>query len=86
MINNSLKRLGYMLQAKTISSVELTQSFLARISQYNPSINAYISLDESKTLAQAKAADARIAAGNAGYTNRAERHFLCKRLAYDLWL
>src|SRR5450830_1286817 len=69
MINNSLtnfslKRLGDMLQAKTISSVELTQSFLARISQYNPSINAYISLDESKTLAQAKAADARIAAGN----------------------
>ena len=65
MINNSLKQLGDMLQAKTISSVELTQSFLARISQYNPSINAYISLDESKTLAQAKAADARIAAGNA---------------------
>src|SRR5450830_357983 len=64
MINNSLKQLGNMLQAKTISSVELTQSFLARISQYNPSINAYISLDESKTLAQAKAADARIAAGN----------------------
>lgn len=64
MINNSLKQLGDMLQAKTISSVELTQSFLARISQYNPSINAYISLDESKTLAQAKAADARIAAGN----------------------
>lgn len=64
MINNSLKQLGDMLQAKKISSVELTQSFLARISQYNPSINAYISLDESKTLAQAKAADARIAAGN----------------------
>jgi aspartyl-tRNA(Asn)/glutamyl-tRNA(Gln) amidotransferase subunit A len=64
MINSSLKQLGNMLQAKTISSLELTQSFLARISQYNPSINAYVTLDESKTLAQAKAADARIAAGN----------------------
>ncbi len=64
MINSSLKQLGDMLQAKKISSVELTQSFLDRIKQYNPSINAYISLDEGKTLAQAKAADARIAAEN----------------------
>jgi aspartyl-tRNA(Asn)/glutamyl-tRNA(Gln) amidotransferase subunit A len=64
MINSSLKQLGDMLQAKKISSVELTQAFMARISQYNPSINAYISLDEAKTLAQAKAADAQIAAGN----------------------
>src|SRR5690349_19511143 len=65
MINSSLKQLGEMLQAKKISSVELTQSFLTRIQQYNPSINAYIALDEAKTLAQAKAADALIAAGNA---------------------
>ncbi len=64
MINSSLKQLGEMLQAKKISSVELTQTFLDRIQQYNPIINAYISLDKSKTLAQAKAADARIAAGN----------------------
>ncbi len=64
MINNSLKQLGDMLQAKKISSVELTQAFMARISQYNPSINAYISLDEAKTFTQAKAADAQIAAGN----------------------
>ena len=65
MINSSLKQLGDMLQAKKISSVELTQSFLDRIHQYNPNINAYIALDESKTLSQAKMADARIAAGNA---------------------
>lgn len=64
MINSSLKQLGAMLQAKKISSVELTQSFLNRIAQYNPDINAYIALDEAKTLAQAKAADARIAAGD----------------------
>lgn len=65
MINSSLKQLASMLQAKKISSVELTQSFLTRITEYNPSINAYIALDEPKTLAQAKAADARIAAGSA---------------------
>ena len=64
MINSSLKQLGEMLQAKKISSVELTQSFLSRIQQYNPSINAYITLDEAKTLAQAKAADIRIASGD----------------------
>ena len=65
MINNSLKQLSQMLAQKTISSVEMTQTFLSRIHQYNPSINAYIALDDVKTLAQARAADARIAAGNA---------------------
>lgn len=61
MINSSLKQLGEMLQAKKISSAELTQTFLNRIAEYNPSINAYIALDTDKTLAQAKAADALIA-------------------------
>lgn len=64
-INLSLSQLSQMLAKKTISSVEMTQTFLNRIHQYNPSINAYITLDDTKTLAQAKAADARIAAGNA---------------------
>ena len=64
MINSSLKQLGAMLQSKQISSVEMTQTFLNRIQTFNPEINAYIALDEAKTLAQAKAADARIAAGN----------------------
>ena len=64
-INLSLSQLSQLLAKKTISSVELTQTFLNRIHQYNPNINAYIALDDAKTLAQAKAADARIAAGNA---------------------
>jgi aspartyl-tRNA(Asn)/glutamyl-tRNA(Gln) amidotransferase subunit A len=64
MINRSLKQLGELLQAKKISSVELTQFFLNRIAQYNPSINAYIALDEAKSLVQAKAADVRLAAGS----------------------
>lgn len=65
MINSSLKQLSQMLAKKTISSVEMTQTFLNRIHTFNPSINAYIALDDAKTLAQAQAADARIAAGNA---------------------
>jgi aspartyl-tRNA(Asn)/glutamyl-tRNA(Gln) amidotransferase subunit A len=65
MINNSLKKLSQLLAKKELSSVELTQLFLDRIHQYNPEINAYITLDEDKTLAQAKAADARLAAGTA---------------------
>jgi len=65
MINQSLKNLSQLLASKAMSSVEMTQTFLDRIHQYNPSINAYITVDEEKSLAQAKAADASIAAGTA---------------------
>lgn len=65
MINSSLKTLSQMLAKKEVSSVELTQAFLNRINTFNPEINAYIALDQDRTLAQAKAADVRIAAGNA---------------------
>jgi len=65
MINHSLKQYSQMLAQKAISSVELTQIFLNRIAQLNPTINAYISLDGAKTLAQAKSADAIIANGEA---------------------
>ncbi|HQN64760.1 MAG TPA: Asp-tRNA(Asn)/Glu-tRNA(Gln) amidotransferase subunit GatA [Methylophilus sp.] len=64
-INSSLKELGQMLASKQISSVELTQEYLNRIDTLNPEINAYITLDIEKTLAQAKAADVRIAQGRA---------------------
>jgi aspartyl-tRNA(Asn)/glutamyl-tRNA(Gln) amidotransferase subunit A len=65
MINFSLKQLGDLLKTKQVSSVELTQTFLLRIQQYNPTINAYISVDEEKSIAQAKAADAMIAKNQA---------------------
>ena len=65
MINQSLKSLSQMLAKKEVSSVEMTQTFLARIKQYNPAINAYITVDEDKSIQQAKAADAMIAAGTA---------------------
>jgi len=66
MINTSLKELSAQLASKKISSVELTQTFLKRIRELNPRLNAFITIDENKSLAQAKAADALIASGKAG--------------------
>jgi len=63
MLNSTLKELSDLLAAKKISSVELTQYFLNRINRFNPSLNAFITIDEEKSFAQAKAADARIASG-----------------------
>src|SRR5574340_1113686 len=66
MINFSLKELSALLAGRKISSVELTREFLARIDKLNPVYNAFITVDEEKSLAQAKCADARIAAGQQG--------------------
>jgi aspartyl-tRNA(Asn)/glutamyl-tRNA(Gln) amidotransferase subunit A len=63
MINSSLKQLSGQLAAKKISSVELTQLYLNRINALNPDLNAYVTLDAELTLAQARAADALLAAG-----------------------
>jgi aspartyl-tRNA(Asn)/glutamyl-tRNA(Gln) amidotransferase subunit A len=65
MFESSLKQMGDALRARKISSVELTQSYLDRMARLNPQLNAYISIDAEKSLAQAKAADARLAAGSA---------------------
>ena len=66
MMMQGITALASALSSKKISSVELTQLFLARIERDNPRINAFISVRPEVSLAQAKAADARIAAGNAG--------------------
>ncbi len=65
MINASLKQLSAQLAAKKISCVELTQLYLARIAALNPELNAYITVNGEMSLAQARSADERIAAGNA---------------------
>ena len=65
MIGKTLKELGKALTEKQISSVELTRLHLDRIARLNPEINAFITVDAERSLAQARAADARIAAGNA---------------------
>ena len=65
MINASIKQLSAALAAKTISSVELTLLYLDRIAILNPKLNTYITLNPETSLEQARAADARLAAGNA---------------------
>jgi aspartyl-tRNA(Asn)/glutamyl-tRNA(Gln) amidotransferase subunit A len=65
MLNSSLAQLGASLRAKQISSVELTQLYLDRIARLNPQLNAFITANPEMSLAQARAADARIAAGKA---------------------
>ncbi|MCP5267454.1 MAG: Asp-tRNA(Asn)/Glu-tRNA(Gln) amidotransferase subunit GatA [Zoogloeaceae bacterium] len=65
MIGQTLKALGAALAGKEISSVELTQLHLDRIARLNPELNAFITVDAEKSLKQARAADARIAAGTA---------------------
>jgi aspartyl-tRNA(Asn)/glutamyl-tRNA(Gln) amidotransferase subunit A len=66
MINSSLKQLSAQLAAKKISSRELTQAFLDRIALHNAALNAFITVDAEKSLAQADAADKRISQGQAG--------------------
>jgi aspartyl-tRNA(Asn)/glutamyl-tRNA(Gln) amidotransferase subunit A len=64
-LNASLKELAAALARKKISSVELTQLFLNRIEKLNSALNAFITVDAQKTLAQAHTADERIAKGGA---------------------
>ncbi|OIO77292.1 MAG: aspartyl/glutamyl-tRNA amidotransferase subunit A [Gallionellaceae bacterium CG1_02_56_997] len=65
MLNQSLMQQGAALRAKTISSVELTQTYLDRIATHNPVYNAYLTVDAKASLAQAAAADALLANGQA---------------------
>ena len=63
MLNSSLRQLSDALASRRISSVELTQFFLRRAAALNPTLNAFITLDAEASLAQARQADQRRAAG-----------------------
>jgi aspartyl-tRNA(Asn)/glutamyl-tRNA(Gln) amidotransferase subunit A len=65
MFNYTLKQLSGLLARKKLSSVELTRSCLDRIARLDPGLNAFVTIDADKSLAQARAADAQIAAGKA---------------------
>ncbi|MDP1672795.1 MAG: Asp-tRNA(Asn)/Glu-tRNA(Gln) amidotransferase subunit GatA [Burkholderiales bacterium] len=66
MSNATLKDLSIRLAAGDCSSVELTQEFLNKISILGNDLGCFITVDAERSLTQAKAADARRAAGNAG--------------------
>jgi len=66
MTQATIVELSQALHAKRLSAVELTQSVLDRIAKHNPVLNAFVTVDADGALAAAKAADARIAKGDAG--------------------
>jgi aspartyl-tRNA(Asn)/glutamyl-tRNA(Gln) amidotransferase subunit A len=66
MHNATLKQLSAQLAARKISSTELTRALLDRATSLGKSFNAFITLDEEMSLAQARAADTRIARGALG--------------------
>jgi len=62
----TLTDIARALAAKQFSAEELTRNLLARIQQLDPQLNSFISLTEDLAVQQAKAADARRAAGENG--------------------
>ena len=54
------------LRARQYSSAELTRHFLGRIERANPGLNAFITVTAERALADAQAADARLARGEGG--------------------
>src|SRR5258705_11661580 len=63
MLNSTVKQLASDLAAKRVSSVEVTQYFINRIKLLGGVYNAFISVDEEKSLAAARAADQLMWAG-----------------------
>ncbi|MDH4869658.1 Asp-tRNA(Asn)/Glu-tRNA(Gln) amidotransferase subunit GatA [Pseudomonas sp. BN515] len=62
----TLAEIARSLAAKEFSAEELTRSLLARIHQLDPQLNSFISITDEPAIEQAKAADARRAAGEQG--------------------
>jgi aspartyl-tRNA(Asn)/glutamyl-tRNA(Gln) amidotransferase subunit A len=62
----SISELSPLLARREISPVEVVEQLLSRIAARDRAINAYITVDEAGALAQAKAAEARLAKGEAG--------------------
>jgi len=63
MHTHSLRQLSTLLQSRQISATELAGQFLARIDA--STVNAFLHVDPELTLAQARAADERLAQGDA---------------------
>ena len=66
MHTKTLAELARDLKARKISSEELTRFFLARIERHNPALNAFITVLQEQALADARAADKRLARGQGG--------------------
>ncbi|MCB9500348.1 MAG: amidase [Deferribacteres bacterium] len=59
----SVRDLSELIRTRKITSLQLTQMYLARLKKYDPILKCVITLTEDLALQQAKRADAEIAAG-----------------------
>lgn len=59
----SVRQLAELVQGKRVSSLDLTQMYIARLKRYDPTLHFVVTLTEDRALAQAKEADREIAAG-----------------------
>jgi len=67
MVNpQTIAAIGCALRAREISSVELTRALLARVQHSQPELNAFVTVTADAALAEAAAADRRLAAGETG--------------------
>ena len=66
MFNLTLVQARDALRARTISSRELTTAYVQAVEALNPQVNAYITTTPDLAFAQADAADAALASGDAG--------------------
>ncbi|WP_109486913.1 amidase [Occallatibacter savannae] len=60
---STVSELASLLRTRKITSLALTQMYIARLKRYDSKLHFVITLTEERALAQAKAADAEIAAG-----------------------
>jgi aspartyl-tRNA(Asn)/glutamyl-tRNA(Gln) amidotransferase subunit A len=66
MHRKTIAELSQLLHSGQLSSLALTQHYLARIEKLDPGLNSFITITADIALAQAKAADERLRAGQAG--------------------
>ena len=66
MIDGTIVEIAQALRARRVSSVELATEALRRIDAAQPRFNAFITIDRDGAMEAARAADARLRAGNAG--------------------
>jgi Asp-tRNA(Asn)/Glu-tRNA(Gln) amidotransferase A subunit family amidase len=59
----SVRELAELIRAKKVSSLALTEMYLGRLKKYDAALKFAVTLTEERALAQAKEADAEIAAG-----------------------